>query len=144
MESVPADYVLFTFILISLYVAVTKANIIDADGAKHVLPRSGAVLADKGYVGAIGNIKARGLHPMVILRNNMKTKTKDLDRWITKLHSPPMSARSPKRIKGCVTVALSKIRRRNFYTLSPIISGDFLYLSRNSLGEVCPNIRNPP
>jgi IS5 family transposase len=69
-------------------VAVTKANVTDAEGAKHVLPRSGAILADKGYVGAIGDIKARGLHPMVILRNNMKIKNKDLDRWISKLRSP--------------------------------------------------------
>lgn len=69
-------------------VAVTKANVTDAAGAKHVLPNSGAVLADKGYVGAIGDIKAKGLHPMVILKNNMKAKNPDLDRWITKLRSP--------------------------------------------------------
>jgi len=69
-------------------VVVTRANVSDSDGAKHVLPRSGAVLADKGYVGAIGDIKARNLHPMVILRDNMKTKNKDLDRWISKLRSP--------------------------------------------------------
>jgi IS5 family transposase len=34
-------------------VAVTKANVTDADGVKHVLPRTGAILADKGYVGSI-------------------------------------------------------------------------------------------
>lgn len=69
-------------------VAVTKANVTDAEGAKHVLPRSGAILADKGYVGAVGDMKARGLHPMVLLRDNMKSKNKDLDRWISKLRSP--------------------------------------------------------
>lgn len=69
-------------------VAITRANITDADGAKHVLPRAGAILADKGYVGAIDDIKVRGLHPMVILRDNMKAKNKDLDRWISKLRSP--------------------------------------------------------
>lgn len=69
-------------------VAVTKANVSDSDGARHVLPKSGAVLADKGYVGAIMAIKARALHPMVILRNNMKEKNKDLDRWISGLRSP--------------------------------------------------------
>ena len=31
---------------------------------------------------------ARGLHPMVIKRNNMKEKNADLDRRITKLRSP--------------------------------------------------------
>jgi len=69
-------------------VAVTPANVTDADGAKHVLPRSGAVAGDKGYVGAILDMLARGLHPMVIKRNNMKDKNADLDRWITKLRSP--------------------------------------------------------
>ena len=69
-------------------VAVTKANVTDADGAKHVLPKQGALLGDKGYVGAIGEIVGRGLHPMIILRNNMKQKNRDLDRWITKLRSP--------------------------------------------------------
>ena len=69
-------------------VAVTAANVTDAEGAKHVLPRSGAVAGDKGYVGAILDMLARGLHPMVIKRNNMKDKNADLDRWITKLRSP--------------------------------------------------------
>lgn len=69
-------------------VAVTPANVTDADGAKHVLPKSGAVAGDKGYVGAIGDILRRGLHPMIIKRNNMKDKNADLDRWITKLRCP--------------------------------------------------------
>ena len=69
-------------------VAVTPANVTDADGARHVLPHSGAVAADKGYVGAIREMLRRGLHPMVIKRNNMAEKNADLDRWITKLRSP--------------------------------------------------------
>lgn len=69
-------------------VAVTPANTTDADGAKHILPRSGAVVGDKGYVGAIRAILRHGLHPMVIKRNNMKDKNPDLDKWITKLRSP--------------------------------------------------------
>ena len=69
-------------------VAVTAANVTDADGAKHVLPRSGAVCADKGYIAAIREMRRRMLHPMVILKNNMKNKNRDLDRWITKLRSP--------------------------------------------------------
>jgi len=69
-------------------VAVTPANVADADGARHVLPRSGAVTGDKGYVGAIREMLRRGLHPMVIKRKNMKDKNADLDRWITKLRSP--------------------------------------------------------
>jgi len=69
-------------------VAVTPANVSDADGVRHVLPGSGAVAGDKGMVGAIGEIRRRGLHSMIILRNNMKDKNADLDRWITKLRSP--------------------------------------------------------
>jgi len=69
-------------------VAVTPANVADADGAKYVLPKSGAVVGDKGYVGAIREMLRRGLHPMVIKRNNMKDKNADLDRWITKLRCP--------------------------------------------------------
>jgi len=69
-------------------VAVTAANVTDADGAKHVMPRSGAACCDKGYIGAILEMLRRGVHPMVILRNNMKDKNVDLDKWITKLRAP--------------------------------------------------------
>jgi len=69
-------------------VAVTPANVTDGEGAKHVLPRSGAVLGDKGYIGAIRDILYRCLHPMIIKRKNMKDKNADLDRWITKLRCP--------------------------------------------------------
>ena len=69
-------------------VAVTAANVTDADGARHVMPRSGAVCGDKGYVGAIGEMRRRGVHAMVIKRNNMKDKNADLDRWLSKLRAP--------------------------------------------------------
>jgi len=69
-------------------VAVTPANVTDADGAKHVMPRSGAVCADKGYVGATREMIRRRVHPMVIKRNNMKDKNVSLDKWITKLRAP--------------------------------------------------------
>ena len=69
-------------------VAVTPANVTDADGARHVMPRSGAACADKGYVGALAEMHRRGVHPMVIKRNNMKDKNADLDRWLSKLRAP--------------------------------------------------------
>ena len=69
-------------------VAVTPANVTDADGAKHILPRSGAVAGDKGFIGALREIRRRGLHPMIIKRNNMKDKNPDLDRWLTKVRCP--------------------------------------------------------
>jgi len=69
-------------------VAVTPANVTDAEGARHVLPKSGATVGDKGYIGAVKEMLRRGLHPMVIKRNNMKDKNVDLDKWITRLRSP--------------------------------------------------------
>jgi len=69
-------------------VAVTPANVTDDAGAKHVMPRSGAACTDKGYVGAIPEMLRRGVHPMVILKNNMKEKNRDLDRWISRLRAP--------------------------------------------------------
>lgn len=69
-------------------VAVTPANVTDADGAKHVMPRSGAACADKGYVGVLPEMQRRGVHAMVIKRNNMKDKNVDLDRWLSKLRAP--------------------------------------------------------
>ena len=54
-------------------------------GADH---RSGAACGDKGYVGAIPEMFRRGVHAMVIKRNNMKDKNADLDRWLTKLRAP--------------------------------------------------------
>ena len=69
-------------------VAVTQANMTDADGARHILPSYGAAVGDKGYAGAIQTILRRGLHPMIIKRNNMKGKNADLDRWIIKLRCP--------------------------------------------------------
>jgi IS5 family transposase len=87
-------------------VAVTQANVSDAAGAKHVMPRSGAAVADKGYIGAIPEMLRRGVHAMVIKRNNMKDKNVDLDRWISKLRSPYESVFSKQnrrvRYKGVV------------------------------------------
>jgi IS5 family transposase len=68
--------------------AVTKANIPDADAELHVLPKFGAVLADKGYIPIIDAIVDRGLHSMVILKKNMKNKIPELDKWISHLRSP--------------------------------------------------------
>jgi len=69
-------------------VGVTPANVTDADGVKDILPKTGAVCGDKGFVAIIDEILGRGLHPMIIKRNNMKDKNVDLDRWITKLRCP--------------------------------------------------------
>lgn len=71
-------------------VAVTKANLTDAKGFKHVCPNDGAVYADKGYCVKPSAIEAKrkGVHLAAIKKNNMKNKNFDLDRFYTKLRSP--------------------------------------------------------
>jgi len=71
-------------------VKVTKANVTDdnREAVEAVLPSQGAVTGDKGFVGAISAIEEAGCHPMIILKNNMRSKDKDKDRFISKLRAP--------------------------------------------------------
>lgn len=71
-------------------VAITPANVTDAQGFKHVAPNSGAVYADKGYCVEPCKItaKRKNIHLAAIKNNNMKDKNKDKDKWYTKLRSP--------------------------------------------------------
>ena len=71
-------------------VAVTPANVSDASGLKHVCPRSGMVLADKAYSGKKAQqiLQARGCHSGAILKNNMKEKNVQKDKWISHLRMP--------------------------------------------------------
>ena len=71
-------------------VALTPANITDANGLKHVLPQTGAVYADKGYCDRQTHIDAQRKNCILraILKNNMKGKDKGRDHFITKMRSP--------------------------------------------------------
>ena len=71
-------------------VAVTPANITDAQGMKHVCPDSGAIYADKGYCTAPAKKAAakKDCHLRAIKKNNMHGKNKDQDRWFSGLRSP--------------------------------------------------------
>jgi len=71
-------------------VAVTPANVTDGDGLQHICPRSGAVYADKGYCSQMAHktAKRKGATLRAILKNNMKAKNKDLDRWISRIRAP--------------------------------------------------------
>jgi len=71
-------------------VAITPANVTDANGYKHVAPKIGATYADKGYCikPCQNEAKRRGLHLAAIKTRNMKTKNKDLDSCYTKLRAP--------------------------------------------------------
>jgi IS5 family transposase len=73
-------------------VAVTAANVADGEALKHVCPKDGSmVFADKAFCGKTSRntIKAKGCYDGgVILKNNMKDKNKDKDRWATKVRMP--------------------------------------------------------
>jgi len=71
-------------------VAVTPANVTDANGFKHVCPSQGAVYADKGYciAPAKREAKRKGVHLAAIKKNNMKEKNKDKDRWLSAIRAP--------------------------------------------------------
>ena len=71
-------------------VALTPANITDANGLKYVTPKSGAIYADKGYCDKQTHFDAKrsGCILKAILKNNMKNKNKDRDTFISKMRSP--------------------------------------------------------
>jgi IS5 family transposase len=71
-------------------VAVTPANVSDQDGFKHICPTGGAVSGDKAYCLAAAQqaMKANNCHSLAIVKDNMKIKNKDKDRWLTKIRAP--------------------------------------------------------
>jgi IS5 family transposase len=71
-------------------VATTPANVTDAQGMKHVTPEQGAIYADKGYCTepARKAAKRKGCHLAAILKNNIKGKNRDKDRWYSKIRAP--------------------------------------------------------
>lgn len=70
--------------------AATTAKVTDEDGLKHVCPKQGMVVADKGYCtkGAQDTIKGNGCHSGAILKNNMKKKNFQKDGFLTRLRMP--------------------------------------------------------
>ena len=71
-------------------VAVTPANVPDQDGLALICPDGGMVVGDKAYClkSAQEAMAAKGCHSGAVLRNNMKGKNKDKDRWLTSLRAP--------------------------------------------------------
>lgn len=71
-------------------VAITPANVTDANGFKHVCPKQGAAYADKGYCvePSTRHAKRRNVHLCAITKNNMKGKNKDKDRWLSGIRAP--------------------------------------------------------
>jgi len=71
-------------------IAVTPANVTDAQGFKHVAPKQGAVYGNKGYCikPARLEMEKRGLHDATVELIHMKVKDRDKDRWLTKIRAP--------------------------------------------------------
>ena len=71
-------------------VAVTKANVPDQEALQHVCPCEGMIFADKAYClkPAQEAMQVNGCHSGAILKNNMKAKNKDRDRWISAVRAP--------------------------------------------------------
>lgn len=84
-------------------VAVTSANLTDAQGLKHVCPSQGGIYADKGYCTKPAKEAAakKNCHLAAIKKNNMKDKNPDKDRWYSKLRAPyeRVFSQDPKRVR---------------------------------------------
>jgi len=86
-------------------VAITPANLTDAQGFRHVCPDGGAVYADKGYCKkpSIIAAKRKNVHLCAIKNNNMIGKNRDLDRWVTGIRSPyeRVFSQQRRRVRYC-------------------------------------------
>ena len=73
-----------------LKVAVTPANIGDDKGFKYICPDGGMVFGDKSYClkEPQQQMRIHDCHSGAIMKNNMKRKNKDKDRWLTKVRAP--------------------------------------------------------
>lgn len=71
-------------------VAVTPANVPDQDGMSLICPDEGMVIGDKAYClkPAQSAMAERRCHSGAVLKNNMKNKNFDRDRWLTRLRAP--------------------------------------------------------
>lgn len=71
-------------------VAVTPANVPDSRGLKHICPSQGMVFGDKAYCErpAQEAIARNGCHSGAILKNNMRQKNRDKDRWLSAVRMP--------------------------------------------------------
>jgi len=71
-------------------VAVTAANVSEQDALELICPEGGMAVGDKAYClkSAQETMAVKGCHSGAVLKNNMKGKNKDKDRWLTGLRAP--------------------------------------------------------
>lgn len=108
--------------------AATKASLPDSKGLKHICPKEGGmVVADKGYCTkeAQKTIKANGCHSGAILKNNMKGKNRDKDRFLTRLRMPyeGVFSKMDKRVryKGIAKAQFQVLMQAMVYNLKRLI-----------------------
>ena len=84
-------------------VAITPANVTNAQGLKHICPSQGAIYADKGYCTfpARQATALKGCRLAAIKKNNMKDKNVGQDRWYSKIRAPYecVFSNNPKRVR---------------------------------------------
>src|SRR3972149_190508 len=70
--------------------AVTPANVPDQDGMNLICPDEGMVVGDKAYClkPAQNAMAQHRCHSGAVLKNNMRGKNFDKDRWLTRLRAP--------------------------------------------------------
>jgi transposase, IS5 family len=70
--------------------AATTAKVGDDKGLRHICPSGGMVIGDKSYClkEAQAVMKRKGCHSGAILKNNMKDKNRDKDKFLSRLRMP--------------------------------------------------------
>ena len=108
-------------------VAATKASLTDAKGLRHICPKQGMVLADKGYCIKEAQliIRANGCHSGAIFKNNMKAKNRDKDKYLTRIRMPfeGVFSKMDKRVryKGLKKVQLQVTMQAMVFNLKRLI-----------------------
>lgn len=109
-------------------IAITPANVTDAQGLQHVCPQGGALYGDKGYCvePAVIQMKKKGCHNATIKLNNMKSKDRDKDKWLTKIRAPyeRTFAKRPKRVRyvGIAKNQFSAFMQATVFNIKRLIS----------------------
>jgi len=107
--------------------AITPANVPDYKALKHICPNQGMVFMDKLYDCDLvyKTLKNNRCYPAVIMKNNRKTKNKDLDKWRSKTRMPfegVFSKLSKKaRYRGILKVEFQNLMESIAYNLKKAI-----------------------
>lgn len=96
-------------------VAATTAKVTDAKALKHICPKGGMVIADKGYCtkDAARVMAMNGCHNGAIKKNNMKAKNHQKDNFLSGLRMPYEStfSKMDKHVRYC---GLAKVQFQAF------------------------------